>query len=46
MKSSSRFAPPAPPGSPRYLARRLKSVERRLLDGALAVLARPPAVLP
>ena len=38
--------PPAPPGSPAYLARRLKSVERRLLDGALAVLARPPAVLP
>ena len=38
--------PPAPPGSPLYLARRLKSVERRLLDGALAVLARPPAVLP
>ena len=32
--------PPAPPGSPAYLARRLKSVERRLLDGALAVLAR------
>jgi hypothetical protein len=34
------IAPPAPPGSPQYLARRLKSVERRLLDGALAVLAR------
>ena len=40
--------PPAPPGSPAYLARRLKSVERRLLDGALAVLARRGAaeVLP
>ena len=40
--------PPAPPGSPQYLARRLKSVERRLLDGALAVLARRGAaeVLP
>ena len=25
-RSSSRFAPPAPPGSPQYLARRLKSV--------------------
>lgn len=40
------IAPPPPPGSPRHIARRLRSVERRLLDGALAVLAVREGVLP